>query len=349
MKHKLAVLYYIIAFALIAPLFPNRADAATAPPYAFSPDWRYDQSGRPEYTHYYGWQVFNFYANHSEHKIEYWLEPGTQTYFDHAWNTWQPEMFDWQKKISTSNESTANLRIYKSACPPLSAALGCVIVDSYKYYSFIDAWYSEQTSFYINFNNVATSAERKLVAVHEFGHVLGLADRYEINSDGCYTSEDSIMDAAYWDGNKYVICDPGVNPTTPRAIDRTRIETYWSNGAFKKRQDYSGKSIKRNGDILTHKWNDYSWSELHMKLYYYYWNDNSQLWIQYNDWWALNRVHGGHAATDDRPVEISFDAAAWGGPHGTTQRVCNRPTYGFDAANNLVEGKFWCSDSIYYP
>ncbi|MEX0683211.1 MAG: hypothetical protein WD904_05840 [Dehalococcoidia bacterium] len=111
------------------------------------------------------------------------------------------------------------------------------------------------------------------VANHEFGHGVGLGERYHAGGAGCVNGETTIMGATAVSGT--TVTGGGCGTNTPWTIDSVRTQTLYSLSPAD-----STSIVNTLPDRVTWQWRDVNWSEDYYEHHYYYWNGSSWQWVR---------------------------------------------------------------------
>ena len=220
-----------------------------------------------------------------------------------------------------------------------------------------NSWYT--TTVRIDFSSTArdgvpfSNALREQIVKHEFGHALGLHERYPAGVGGCSndTNEQSIMEG--WEIVNGV-GQPCNNLTAPTGTDGTRISNYYQTGYYAKE---AADNTTLTGNILYSRWDDYVYAESIMNLRIQHSSSTSGPWTTLTiSWPKAQNYHivgiGGHEYTlEPRSIQAATDLSYYAGPRGKYYRVCAEPYFGLTngSTGTQVTGTLTCSNSEWWP
>lgn len=207
-------------------------------------------------------------------------------------------------------------------------AIGCVTNRTYKYDGTSAGVYLLSAEIHLpatSANALTTNQFKNLVA-HEWGHLMGLTERYDISVAGggpCLSGENSVMETLACSGN-----------TAPTSDDLARVQYYW--------QSYISwmqaiTFYKYSPSLL--KIEAYDWSYHDVSMQSQLQRQNGSGWYVYPNIYAVNRTALHKTYNTQATPYAYFDMT--NKPNGV-YRACIRPIHG-----NAWPGS-WLPPQVYY-
>lgn len=197
---------------------------------------------------------------------------------------------------------------------------------------------------YGNASQPLTAAGREQVVKHEFGHAIGLHERYP-SGGGCNAGEVSVMEGTFTSGGMSHPCDGTVAPT---ALDASRINTYYTTGIYQKN---GADNTSITGNLFSASWLDFAYAEAVMEIDVQY--HNGANWVQLTP--PYKQYHstgiGSHEYTGNpNSIQTSTNLSIFAGaPHGKWYRVCVKPVFANLGGNSWAVGSVNCSSNEWWP
>lgn len=230
----------------------------------------------------------------------------------------------------TSSQSLSDIRFWLA--PGLcGGSPGCFAVSAYENRSPPNgdekASYMKTVEVYLNSSiGWLSSGYRTKTIAHELGHIYGLGEVYDEDTNACDPDVTSIMDGNTTQGGYYVPCDIVYGPAD---LDAKRVKAFWGgwdSGTPEnlKRSEPISSAIGQGTWIIT-PWQDFAWAEqVHQMDWYWSYSSSGP----FNNWYRGETVTndiGVHFYTAPRTMRRDVDRADYPSvPAGSWSIVCGK-------------------------
>jgi hypothetical protein len=309
--------------------------------YYSPPTWR----DLPEMAHWINWgdrAAFNITET-----LRWKISAGTTEVSSYArsvataWDNIMPPWIGWQEVSGSTVQHLTFIQYPNNSGACGSGIPGCFVINSWTQHltEGVNRWGEATIKVNFSFGDFSAAA-KQYVVLHEFGHVVGLHDRY-VSGSSCRT-EVTAMDGVYPDRNNQI--QPCHAISTPSSLDQSRVTTYYRQGTYNR--DPSADNTWLSNGMFYSRWDDYGANEDKMRIELEYWSGSRWVYYNYFEWIELIGAH--HNTGQGHDLVVSANLNSYGALRQRYHRMCVIPMFGYD--NGVLQfGTRTCSTYEWWP